>query len=111
MVDLDEYRERVRQIRQYALDHDISEAQTTEIFQACFRQLEAKYSKSRLLKLLQLLCIVLLVISFVSLCLCNQRWLNDILVRLFQNSIYPGLYVLRKVAVPVISLYPSLSGL
>lgn len=111
MVDLDEYREGVRQIKLYAAAHDVSEAQTSEIFQACFRQLEAKYAKksnksSRSLRIILSLALTAIVLS----CLC-QNWLNIIFIRISQNSIYPVLYVLRKVAVPFISLYPSLSGL
>lgn len=114
MVELDEYRERVQQIRQYAIDHNITEAQTLEIFQACFRQLEAEYSKksNRLRRSLRF-AFFFVFISFVAvlLYLYNQKWLNDIFIRISQNSIYPALYILRKVAIPIISLYPSLSGL
>lgn len=112
MVDLNEYRESVRQIRQYAAEHNVSEAQTSEIFQACFRQLEAKYSKksNRVSRLLRF-AFLFLLISIVFLRLCNQRWLNDIFVRISQNSIYPTLYVLRKLAIPIVSLHPSLSGM
>jgi len=110
MVDLDEYRESVRQIRRYAAVHNVSEAQTSEIFRACFQQLEAKYSKkskkSRSLRII----LSFALISIVLLCLC-QSWLNVIFIRISQNSIYPVLYTLRKVAVPIVSMYPSLSGL
>lgn len=111
MVDLNEYRENVRQLRQYAAEHNVSEAQTSEIFQACFRQLEAKYSKksNRVLKPLGY-AFLFLLISIISLHLCNQRWLNDAFVRISQNSIYPVLYALRKLAIPIVSVYPSLSG-
>jgi len=112
MVDLNEYRESVRQIRQYAVEHNVSEAQTTEIFQACFRQLEAKYSKKSNRLSRPLRCAFLfLFISIISLHLYNQRWLNDAFVRISQNSIYPVLYALRKLAIPIVSLYPSLSGM
>lgn len=111
MIDLDEYRESVRQIRQYAAIHHVSETQTSEIFRACFQQLEAKYSKksnklSRPLRIVLSLALIFIVL----LCLC-QSWLNVIFIRISQNSIYPALYTLRKAAVPIITLYPSLSGL
>lgn len=113
MVDLDEYREGVRQIRQYAAVHNISEAQTSEIFRACFQQLEAKYSK-RLNKPSSTnhLRIILsfALISIILLCL-YQSWLNVLFIKISQNSIYPTLYILRKVAVPIVSFYPSLPGL
>ncbi|EFN68816.1 hypothetical protein EAG_15896 [Camponotus floridanus] len=112
MVDLNEYRESVRQIRQYAAEHNVSEAQTSEIFQACFRQLEAKYSKKSNRLSRPLRCAFLfLFISIISLHLYDQRWLNDAFVRISQNSIYPVLYALRKLAIPIVSLYPSLSEL
>ncbi|XP_011136473.1 uncharacterized protein LOC105181417 [Harpegnathos saltator] len=112
MINLDEYTERIRLIRQYALDHNVSEIQTTDIFRTCFQQLETKYSRkpSTLANLLKLSCLLIFA-SFILLTLCSQKWLSDILVRLCQNSIYPSLYILRKVAVPVMSLYPSLSEL
>jgi len=112
MADLDEYREGVRQIRQYAVIHNVSEAQTSEIFRACFRQLEAKYSKkSNKSSRPRQIALSLAFISIVLLCLCNRSWLNITFIRISQNSIYPALYILRKAAVPVISLYPSLSEL
>ncbi|XP_071557882.1 uncharacterized protein [Temnothorax nylanderi] len=111
MVDLDEYRESVRQIRRYAAAHNVSEAQTSAIFRACFRQLEAKYSR-RSNKSWRTLRIILpfALTSVVLLFLC-QSWLNVLFIRISQNSIYPALYVLRKAAVPIVSLYPSLSEL
>ncbi|XP_011860009.1 PREDICTED: uncharacterized protein LOC105557384 [Vollenhovia emeryi] len=110
-LDLDEYREGVRQIREYAAVHDVSEAQTSEIFRACFRQLEVKYLK-RSSKRSRPLRIVLsfALISILLLYLC-QSWLNVLFIRISQNSIYPALYILRKAAVPIVSLYPSLSEL
>ncbi|XP_020283920.1 uncharacterized protein LOC109854830 isoform X1 [Pseudomyrmex gracilis] len=112
MVDLDEYRRRVKQIRRYAAAHNVSEAQTSEIFQSCFRQLEAKYPKeTKRLSRLSLLTFLLIFIVVVILYRSNQRWLNNAFVKISQNSIYPALYVLRKVAVPIVSLYPSLSDL
>jgi len=112
MVNLDEYRQRVQQIRKYATDHDVSKEGTSEIFQTCFQQLEAKYPKrsNKLLRIV-LLFILLAFISIILLQLYNQRCLNDVFIRISQNSIYPALYILRKVAVPIISLYPTLSGL
>jgi len=112
MVNLDEYRQRVQQIRKYATDHDVSKERTSEIFQTCFQQLEAKYSKrsNKLLRIV-LLSILLAFISIILLRLYNQRFLNDVFIRISQNSIYPALYILRKLAVPIISLYPTLSGL
>ncbi|XP_011708101.1 PREDICTED: uncharacterized protein LOC105462898 [Wasmannia auropunctata] len=112
MVDLDEYRESVRQIRRYAAVHNVSEAQTSEIFRACFQQLQAKYSKKSNKPSNKPLRIVLtfVLISVVLLYLC-QSWLNVMFIRISQNSIYPALYTLRKAAVPIVSLYPSLSEL
>jgi len=110
MVDLDEYRESVRQIRRYAAIHNVSEAQTSEIFRACFQQLEAKYSKKS--KKLSRSLRIILSLALISIVLCScQGWLNVIFIRISQNSIYPVLYTLRKVAVPIVSMYPSLSGL
>lgn len=114
MVELSEYRERVQQLRQYAADHNITETQTSGIFRACFRQLETKYSEesNRSQRSLRLALFIALILTVaVSVHLCCQEWLNDMFVRISQNSIYPALYVLRKIAIPVISLYPSLTGL
>ncbi|KAL0112136.1 hypothetical protein PUN28_013408 [Cardiocondyla obscurior] len=109
MVDLDKYRESVRQIRQYAAAHNVSEMQTSEIFQICFQQLETKYSKKSNKSLKRLRVTLPFVLIFIILLYLNQSWLNILFIRISQNSIYPALYALRKIAVPIISLYPSLS--
>ncbi|XP_012543179.1 uncharacterized protein LOC105840710 [Monomorium pharaonis] len=115
MVDLNEYRESVQQIRRYAAVHNVSEEQTSKIFQACFRQLEAKYARKSSSKSSRPLRIILslALVTIVLLCLLNynQNWLNAVFIRISQNSIYPALYLLRKVAIPFISLYPSLTEL
>ncbi|XP_011646053.1 uncharacterized protein LOC105432793 [Pogonomyrmex barbatus] len=113
MVDLNEYRDSVQRIRQYAAACNVSEVETSKIFQACFEQLEAKYSKktNRPSRPLRIILLLVLIILIVLLCLRNQNWLNIVFIRISQNSIYPALYVLRKAAIPVLNLYPSLSEL
>lgn len=109
MVDLNGYKVGIRQIRQYATEHNISDVQATKLFQRCFHQIETDYSRKSN-KLLRL-SVLFAFIFIISLAFYERDWLNNALTRIFQNSIYPGLYVLRHVAVPFLTLYPSLSGL
>ncbi|XP_068986724.1 uncharacterized protein LOC117165963 isoform X2 [Bombus vancouverensis nearcticus] len=89
MVDLEVYKKQLKKIRQFARENDITENEINKALQNSFRTLEKKKKK------------------------VNFRFFmkSVMLLRNLQNSIYPGLKLLRKIAVPIIQHYPSLSEL
>ncbi|XP_047354732.1 uncharacterized protein LOC124951045 isoform X1 [Vespa velutina] len=113
MANLSAYKQQIRLIKQYALEHNISESQTTEIFNKCFQMLEIKYSKKTwsILKLLKYITTFICVLLIIFIGLYNHPFYNTMVLRNLQSSIYPGLKILRKIALPIIEKYPMLSEL
>ncbi|KAG7196724.1 hypothetical protein KM043_016062 [Ampulex compressa] len=112
-MDLDAYRESVELIKWYATKHKVSEVHTAEIFNNCFRALESKYGSSSN-GVFHITKIILTALCALFLCLfvlSYQKSFGIIIARNLQNSIYPGLKILRKTAVPIIQYYPSLTEL
>lgn len=111
-MDFNEYKTKIDNIKNYASDNNIPVEQVEAILEECLCLLDTKVS-SRLIKALRvvkLLGIFLLVIVSSVFILYNHPQTHNVLLRNLQNFIYPGLRVFRKIAVPVISAYPSLTG-
>lgn len=62
----------------------------------------------KILKSLFLISIVLVSISFV---LRNHPTTHNIFLRSLQNYIYPVLKFLRKITIPVVTIFPSMKGI
>ncbi|XP_012279722.1 uncharacterized protein LOC105699377 [Orussus abietinus] len=111
MKYLNEYERYVVEIRSYAKENNITETEINEIFEDCFCLLKRKYAK-RTIDLAKIVRIV--VASILILCLClvfiyNHPYSHRFLLRNLQDFIYPGMRVLRKFAVPVITTFPWLT--
>lgn len=109
MVNLGGYREKLKEIYEYARENDISEDEVDKILQNSFHVLEKRRKKHGLS-----LCMKSVVITLFTIIICfmyfDQKFLAVMLLRNLQTSIYPGLKLVRNVAVPIIQHYPSLSG-
>ena len=107
-----EYEKEIDDIKEYAIKNNISEDQVNKIIKDCFILLEDKTSRciTFILRILKLSSIVSIMLLISLLILYNHPKTHNILLRNLQNVIYPGLRVFRKAAVPVITLYPSLTG-
>jgi hypothetical protein len=106
------YKKEIQDIKEYAIKNNVSEDQVNKVFKECFYLLEVKTSTriTIALKLLKYCSIILLIIISSIVILYNHPKTHNILLRNLQNFIYPGLRILRKFAVPVITTYPSLTG-
>ncbi|XP_076243078.1 uncharacterized protein LOC143184609 [Calliopsis andreniformis] len=107
-MTLEVYVAELEKIRQFARENGISESDIDKALQNSFQILEKKKKRccTSFCTKFVLLILFLIIICFVSL---DRRFLTAMIMRNLQNSIYPGLKVLRKVAVPIIQHYPSLS--
>lgn len=110
MVNLEVYKAKLEKIRRYARENGISESDIDETLQNSFKILESK-RKPRGAACCVKLTIVVLLVMIVCFASFDRKFLAAIIMRNLQNSIYPGLKLLRKVAVPIIQHYPSLSGM
>ncbi|XP_076667193.1 uncharacterized protein LOC143368396 [Andrena cerasifolii] len=108
MVNLEVYKIKLENIRQYARENGISESDIDKTLQKSFQILESK-SKPRGAACCVKLTILVLLVMIICFASFDRKFLAAIIMRNLQNSIYPGLKLLRKVAVPIIQRYPSLS--
>lgn len=111
-MDFNEYQEEVQNIKDFANENDISEDEVNKIFAQCFQLLEEK-TQTRVtiaLKFLKIFGVVLSIGVLCTLVLYNHPKTHNVLLRNVQNFIYPGLKIFRKIAVPVVNVYPLLSG-
>lgn len=112
MVDLKEYRQYVDDLRAYARDHGITEDETDKIFEECFRELE-KQSVNKchwLFKIIKITFGVVLCVIICAICLYNHPSTHNFCLRNIQDFIYPGMWIVRKLAVPIITRFPALTG-
>lgn len=110
MVDLEVYKKQLKKIRQFARENDITDNEINKALQNSFRTLEKKEKKVnfRFFMKSMVTLLFIIIICFISF---DKKFLGVMLLRNLQNSIYPGLKLLRKIAVPIIQHYPSLSGM
>ncbi|XP_076624232.1 uncharacterized protein LOC143343327 isoform X1 [Colletes latitarsis] len=106
MVNLELYKIKLEEIRQYARENDISESEIDATLQSSFRILKKKEKKCVSCLKIMILISFVTIICFVSF---DSRFLAVMIMRNLQNSIYPSLKLLRKIAMPIIQYYPSLS--
>ncbi|XP_043512278.1 uncharacterized protein LOC122529849 isoform X2 [Frieseomelitta varia] len=108
MANLEVYKEQLQKIRQYARENGITENEIDKALQNSFRILEKKEKKVNLCFIVKSMFVILfiIIVCFISF---DKKFLVVMLMRNLQNSIYPGLKLIRKIAIPVIQHYPSLS--
>lgn len=117
VADLGEYERMVRRLRELAKERGISESVVRRAFEETFAKLERRHprrvvrSRSRVLSLLPFLFLGLAFACAVSCPRFDGRSVRSAILRNLQSSIYPGLRLLRRLGVPVLERYPSLSEL
>ncbi|XP_044592286.1 uncharacterized protein LOC123270352 [Cotesia glomerata] len=115
MINLKNYCNYIDQIRKYAKRSDISETELEKIFDECFDDIEKKFKKNKrgicnvICKLLQLFLIVNFFLLLLLIVIYHDPHLRSFFLRNLQSYIYPGFYIFRKLAVPVITRYPTLT--
>ncbi|XP_053976489.1 uncharacterized protein LOC128875146 isoform X1 [Hylaeus volcanicus] len=108
MVNLELYKLKLEEIKQYARENNISESEIQKTLENSFhvhKMRQKKYNASYCLKIM-ILVIFIIIVCFASI---NWKFLVIMTMRNLQNSIYPMLKLLRKTAMPIIHHYPSLS--
>ncbi|XP_015595946.1 uncharacterized protein LOC107268077 isoform X1 [Cephus cinctus] len=110
-IDLEEYKRRVVEIKRQAYENDINEIEVEKIFDEVFEMLEARQASKSCNLIMMIKSLIFLVFALIlgMISLYNHPSTHNILLRNLQNFIYPGMKVFRKLAVPIISNYPSLT--
>ncbi|KZC09378.1 PREDICTED: uncharacterized protein LOC107187590 [Dufourea novaeangliae] len=108
MVNLEVYRSKLEAIRRYARENGISEIEIDNTLKKSFQILETRTKKYGVPCCIKTILVVffMIIICFMSF---DQRFIAVMIMRNLQNSIYPGLKLVRNIAMPIIQQYPSLS--
>lgn len=115
MVDenlLQGYSESIRRLKRQCLEAGMTEDEFRKIYFESLNSLDARgspetQSRSRF----RVKYRVLVVGVIIFLCAAyNSKYLYSILMCNLQEYIYPGLRLLRRISIPLISLFPSLTG-
>ncbi|XP_017757966.1 PREDICTED: uncharacterized protein LOC108549197 [Eufriesea mexicana] len=110
MVNLEVYKKQLEKIHQYARENGITDIEIDKALQNSFHILEKKNRKVNFCVHIKRVIIILFIIVMCFI-FFDQKFLAAVLLRNLQNSIYPGLKLFRKIAVPIIQQHPSLSEL
>ncbi|KAK0159977.1 hypothetical protein PV328_007431 [Microctonus aethiopoides] len=111
MVDYKSYCQYVDDIKSYAKENGLSESETNEIFNNVFDEFETKFSR----RLKIFFSIIKWFIQFfvglilLLIVLYNHPSTHNLFLRNMQYYIYPGFNILRKIAIPILKKYPSLT--
>lgn len=106
-----QYKKRIDNIKEYAVKNGVSSAEAEKIFKDCLGTIKSKTSsKTNILKLLKYTVGIFLIIILFTFVLYNHPKTHNVLLRNLQSFIYPGLRAFRKLAIPIITLCPSLTG-
>ncbi|KAJ8675182.1 hypothetical protein QAD02_010968 [Eretmocerus hayati] len=108
---MDEYETEIQLLRRYASENNISENEINEVFEDCFNVLEVKTNARirAVFKSVKWVSLILFSLTLVTFVLYNHPQIHNFLLRNVQDLIYPGLRILRKLAVPIITLLPFLT--
>lgn len=113
MVKLYNYERKVREIRRYAIESNISESEVNKIFDNCFKKLKLYEAKKSFLSAAVMIKYTFLFTLISTLCAIlsfNHPPTMNLLMRNSQNFIYPGMKIFRQLAVPILNRFPSLTG-
>ncbi|XP_076298979.1 uncharacterized protein LOC143218008 isoform X1 [Lasioglossum baleicum] len=108
MANLKLYKTKLEEIRQKARENDIPEIEIDKMLENSFRILEMRKTQRGTFCCSKITIIILLIV-IACLIFFDRRFISVMIMRNLQNSIYPGLNLLRKIAVPIVQHYPSLS--
>lgn len=109
------YKNDVENLRKCAKTLNLSDEEIDKLFDECFSKLNKEQLKessfvSRLLQFFKVLFMFTTVLLLIFILLYHHQPTLSLVLRNVQGFIYPGLKILRLLALPVIKLFPSLSG-
>lgn len=115
MVDenlLQEYSESIRRLKRQCLEAGMSDDEFCKIYFESLKSLDAgdtpePQSRLRFRAKYQVLVIGVLVVLCAA---YNSKYMYSTMMCSLQEYIYPGLRLLRRISIPLISLFPSLTG-
>lgn len=113
---LEKYKKEVQKLRQAAKGLHLTDEDVNNMFEECFRQLNSNCQheskkKSSFIFILKILFSIIVVFISLFILLNHHQPTISLVLRNVQSLIYPGLKLLRLLAIPVIQFFPSLSEL
>ena len=108
-----EYNKNVEQLKKSAKESGLSDEEISKIFKESFEELKTQYSnkvgKKRYGLKVSVVCTVFFSI-FIYVLLNVHTPTSSIVLRNVQGLTYPALKIVRILSVPIIKLFPSLTG-
>ncbi|XP_028163789.1 uncharacterized protein LOC114355254 isoform X2 [Ostrinia furnacalis] len=109
---LQDYSESIKRFRQQCLNSGISEEEFRNIYIETLQELDNKQRRESNNERIKTKYKVLLFLTIVlACCAYHYQIIYSCIVCHLQEYIYPGLRLFRKIAIPFISLFPSLTDL
>lgn len=110
---LQEYSKSINKLKKESIDAGITEEEFKVMYFKSLNELKSKdntMADSDRRRFLKKLLLVVLCLTTVVIITYNFKLIYGCLVCKMQDYIYPGLRLLRKCAIPFISLFPALTG-
>lgn len=123
-IILQEYAEEVSKLRSLGRELELSEEQINQVIEESFHFLETEGNLDRIIHhpptrsmrrmwLVRIICIMVIVSATIchrTIFVGYRKTINNYIERNVQELIYPGMKVFRKIMLPVVNQFPSLTG-
>ncbi|XP_032512001.2 uncharacterized protein LOC116766296 isoform X2 [Danaus plexippus] len=106
--DIDEYSNSIKRLKNESTITGISEEEFTKMYFQSLNELNRERLKKSNRKTNTIFVIPILVIFFITIAY-NYKFVYSCLICNMQEYIYPGLRLLRKISIPFVALFPSLT--
>lgn len=109
---LHEYSTSIRKLKKQCIDAGMDEQEFKEIYLESLKYVQKtqKPYQSCRISIIRKLFIIFTSIFLIFLVVFNFKSLYNCLLCNIQDYIYPGLRFIRRLSIPIISLFPSLTG-
>lgn len=108
---LKEYADSIKRLREQCLDSGMSEEEFRNLYNESLQSLDIQQqetSNNTAFKTRHKVLLFLLL--FLTCCAYYYQTIYSCIVCQLQDYIYPGLRLIRKLAIPFLTLFPSLTG-
>lgn len=107
-----EYKQSIQRLRDESISAGITNQEFDKIYSESIKSIIIKKKNDRLNNYIsRKICTFSIILVILVLIVYNFKFLQSCLICNIQEYTYPGLRLLRKASIPLISLFPSLTGL
>lgn len=108
--DLSEYSDSINTLRNQCLDAGMSEDEFRKLYFESLTSLDNHQVGTRPESIRTKYKVIFILVLILGCCIYNYKTIYSCVICHMQEYIYPGLRLLRKITIPFLSLFPSLTG-